>query len=249
MSRTQESVSSSITSPVSKRYSMQMNTGKISYQQGDDGIFNEVPLPFHFILLDSEAFRIAGKNMALKRNIKSNLAHRKLAPIVSVFYEKDTNHAALPLASGLWRDIKEQVTEVGGRWSYVLYAATPDGEIITLTLRGRGGSEWLKFLESQGLPQQKDAASYFADSYFSITGTKIFKGDVDSYVPVFSMGKISKQETKELANRLDVEVAVYFNQLFNKTDGAQAAPPPDDDNWIPGEEPADKEDEKSGLPF
>lgn len=221
MSRTQEAAS--IQSPVKERYSIDMKGGKFSMSNDDSDDFNEVKLPFHFILLDANAFRIKGKNIKKGWEIKSDLAHQKLAPFVKVTY-KDKQGFSGEIASGTWSEVKDRVNEQDGRFNQVLYAAKPNGDMITLTLRGKGYSAWLDFLKKNKDVGKKsnDPAVKFANHYFSITKLVTSKSDFgESFVPVFAIGEITKQETIDMANRLDIELQLHFGELFSNM---QASP-------------------------
>jgi hypothetical protein len=216
MSRTQEA--QSVKSPVVERYSIDMKLGKFSMSNDDSDDFNEVKLPFHFILLDANAFRIKGKNQVRGWDIKSDLAHQKLQPVVAVTY-KDKQGKEGVIASGQWKDIKNEVNDLQGRYNNVLFAAKPSGELITLTLRGKGYSKWLDFLDKNKAEGAKsnDPAVRFANHYFSIIKLEGSKSEFgDSFVPAFALNKISKQETFNMADKLDIELQLYFAELFGQ---------------------------------
>lgn len=245
MSRTQEA--SSIQSPVKERYSIDMKHGKFSMSNDDSDDFNDVKLPFHFILLDANAFRIKGKNIQKGWEIKSDLAHQKLAPFVKVTY-KDKQGFSGDIASGNWSDIKDKVNEQQGRFNQVLYAAKPNGDMVTLTLRGKGYFAWLDFLKKNKDVGQKsnDPAVKFANHYFSITGLAKSKSDFgESFVPVFGLGEISKQETLDMANRLDIELQLHFGELFGNM---QATPDRDDERRMDDDFTPSPEDGRVGTP-
>lgn len=246
MSRTKESTIQ--TSPVTAHYFLNMKTGKFSCLKEGEKDFLDVKLPFHFILLDAGAFRAAGKNMKTQRKIKSTMGHFVLNPSIKVFYE-DTKEV---IAEGSWRSIKDVVGEKSGRFVSVLFAATPAGEMVCIHLKGRAYSEWLKYLDENGA-KGKDPASFFADSFFSVTGTKSVSGDMgESYVPTFTHAKISKDETVKMADELDFQLQCYFKTLFGEMQATpERGPSTDEPGFFPNEEPPAKDDgeDNDPLPF
>lgn len=209
MSRTQE-VSQTV-SPITEHYFLNMIEGKLSMMKDGTEEFQPVSLPFHFILLDANAFKIQGKKMVgkMERRIKSTTGHTKQKPSVEVFYA-DTREV---IAEGTWKEIRDKVSLEGGRYNAVIFGMKPTGEMIALNLKGKAYAAWLKFTEAA---KGQDPAVYFAQNYFSIKGMESTKSSMGSntYVPVFELGNISKKETMDMADQGDILLQKYFRELF-----------------------------------
>lgn len=219
MSRTQEY--SRTNSPVREQYFLNMREGKLGFLGEDNSEFKNIEFPFHFILLDSNAFRVTGTKRVgrMDRKVKSTLGHQSLSPTVSVYFT-DTQEV---IAQGKWRDIRDKADAEGGRYMSVLFCAKPTGEIITLNLKGSAYAEWLKFTkEAKG----QDPAVFYAQNFFTLKGMRSQSNSMgnSSFVPVFEIGNIAKKETIDLADKCDMELQKYFSEIFSAQKSPEVQP-------------------------
>lgn len=240
MSRTRESTV--IASPVEAYIYFQGNTGKFGKSaDGQEGM-EDVPLPLTFVVLDDGAYRIGGETRGggNKRKIGSNLAHRDFGNHLVVNYKDNGAN----LAEGFWKDIKQRVTDIGGKYTLVLFVLTKiDGayKMAAIHLRGRALSEWFKFIKG------KNTMGEFAYTVKSVIKTE--GEEIDSFIPIFSEVAI-KLETVEEANAADTILQVWMKSQFSNEYGTEAARTqttrgddfPTDENGAP---PVDSDD----LPF
>lgn len=201
---------------------MNMKRGTLSYQADGDTGFTEMKMPLHFVLIDANGFRITGQSSSGK--FKSKLHHRKLSPYVKIWKEVDMGPNRAPdkqdFMEGNWNDIKGQADTAGCRYQSVLFAVDPASkELITINLRGKALSAWLKFIsdnKDKAVKQSGDPAVAYSDSYFSITGFELTPSSIgdESYVPKFAIAKIKSSDTTKLADEKDVELQGYFMEIF-----------------------------------
>ena len=251
MSRTNE-VSRTV-SPVSQQLFLNMREGKLSAlsmtDSSPDGSSNfiDVKLPFHFILLDANAFRVTGgkKVGRMDRKVKSTLGHTSLNPAVNVYFV-DTKEV---VATGKWRDIRDAADKEGGRYMAVLFCATPAGEIITLNLKGTAYAEWLKFTKDA---KGSDPAAYYSDKYFSLSSMAVHQNSMgnSSYIPKFEVHPIKKEETIKLADDCDIILQKYFAEIFSSKN-VEPAPfeTPVTIGSVGEEEEKETKDDYDDLPF
>lgn len=234
MSRTNES--SRLSSPVKERYFINGRDGKFSFLQENEGgeaTFQDAALPFHFILLDAGGFRAKGEHQ--KRKVKSTPGHFTKFPVIKLYYDDNGSE----LQRGQWKELKNIP---GIRFVAVLYAAKPDGTMIELHLKGMSYAEFLKFVKNQG-GEGSDPAFYFRNDFFTIKALKQVSTDYGkTWVPDFEVRKISKEETKTLADEKDKELQAYLqayaeNQDLNQNSGAEGETHTKDPGYFPTSEP------------
>jgi hypothetical protein len=79
--------------------------------------------------------------------------------------------------------------------------------------------EWINFCRDNKLGNDPCATLAEMKMAVTVTGTKVIKdtsGDgSDSFVPIFTLAKIGKQETLDAADAADAELQVYFDEIFS----------------------------------
>ena len=100
-----------------------------------------VPLPFKFVFIQ-QYHTVKGWHSQHKSKIYSN----------EVFYignDPITVRAHKPkgtiLATGIYKDIKPQVSAVGGKYHKSIYVMLEDGELVNISLKGAAVREWGDF--------------------------------------------------------------------------------------------------------
>ena len=246
MSRTVETTRA--TSPAEVHIFLNMKDGKFGKLDDSSTNIENIATPISFIPLDDKAFKIVGDKRvrgAEKRIIKSTLAHFTKKEKVKVYF----NDSKEVIANGKWSEIKSTVAIEGGKAALQIYSYLPmDKRIGVLALRGRSYKEWIDFCKENKLGVDACATLAKMKSAVTISGVKIIKdtsGDgSDSYVPIFTIVKIGKQETLDAADTADTAVQTYFDELFAtdeviekpaevaNVETEQSARPTYSDNWV-----------------
>lgn len=190
--------------------------------------FESAKMPLYFILLDTATFRITGRSRNEQR-WSSTVGHQVENPVVTVkLSESEESY------TGTWGAISPLIKDRGAKYMALVYAMTPDGELICLNFSGRNYSEFLNFLRKNGLPGWTDPADFFCNNFFSITGVKNYEpnpGEKTNYqtpskVSVFGIGRISKPETAKMADAADKSLAEQLEAIFEHSQREQAAQQP-----------------------
>lgn len=243
MSRTVKSERA--TTPAEQHIFLNMKDGKFGKLDDSSQNIENISTPISFIPLDDKAFKIVGDKRvrgAEKRSIKSTLAHFTKKDKVKVYFN-DTKEV---IANGKWSEIKTVVAFEGGKAALQIYSYFPmDKKIGVLALRGRSYMEWINFCKENRLGNDACATLAERRSAVTISGVKLIKdttGDgSDSYVPVFTVVPIGKQETLDAADAADESVQQYFNELFageqvveavQNVETEQSKRPEYSDNWV-----------------
>lgn len=226
MSRTVKSERA--TSPVQTHIFLNMKDGKFGKLDDSSEKIVNIEAPISFIPLDDKAFKIVGDKRVKgseKRSIKSTLGHFEKKDVVKVYFN-DTKHV---IAHGKWSEIKNTVALEGGKAALQIFAYLPmEKAIAILAFRGRSYMEWINFCRENKLGNDPCATLAETKSAVTITGVKTIQdtsGDgADSFVPVFTLVKIGKQETLDAADAADATIQIYFDELFASEQAVDAAP-------------------------
>lgn len=182
--------------------------GVLDSDQSDE--IQEIAYPFHFVVLDADAFRVGGK-VGLERNdpkFKSNIAHPKYGTELRVWLENDEKNI---LAVGKWSQIKNKPALSKAKFTALIYILADFGQgkkTACLQLHGRAYSAWLTFIQSGKINPCGEHA-------FTVKGAVEMQGDKGraSLVPVFELTKVSS-ETLALANKADAELQAWMQGQF-----------------------------------
>ncbi len=98
-----------------------------------------VPLPLKFLSLEI-MHTVKGFHKDHESGIYANEVKHIGEEPVSV---KCFDHGEI--ASGLWKDIKPLVENVGGKYHQSLYIMTESGRLLNISLKGAGVSSWFEF--------------------------------------------------------------------------------------------------------
>jgi hypothetical protein len=228
---------------------------------GDDGGFlkwydrdtkqtHKNPPPFTFLLLD-ELATVKGFHEPSQSGIYSNEVRDTRQEVFVVKSFKGGE-----MASGLYADIKEKISNKGGGYHSSVYIAYREGEelrIGNISLGGAALSAWMDFKKSA--PTKKDANGKALKAYFTdavtITGyTEGKKGKITYRMPTFAL-KETSAATNAQAVALDAELQAFFAAYLKrpKAEAANGGPPPDegmDDIPLPDKSPVF---EPEDIPF
>lgn len=188
---------------------------------------------FSFLLLD-ELGTVRGWHEASSSGIYSNEVRDTRQDVLVVKAFKGGT-----LAEGLYRDIRDRVSTLGGQFNANCYVGFKNGdgdlEIGAIRFKGAALGAWMEFRKANRAKLYEQAVD--------ITGyTEGKKGRVIFRVPVFKLRPLST-ESNNIAVALDKELQAFLDAYLKRTKRDQAeavaahAPVDDDGDLHPGSMP------------
>lgn len=183
------------------KHFINVKSGGLSYYDKESGSDVSVPTPFEFIVLDQLA-TVKGWSGSEDTGMWSNEVKKVGKDPLNVRTKNGI------VASGLWKDIKDEVKAEGGNFHTVIYLAAKGREGLetqALLLKGSALNAWVEFSKTTNLKTHKVVLSEWADAK---------KGSVKYQVPVFTAVAIEEAElaeAKERAQELKEYHAGYFS--------------------------------------
>lgn len=185
------------------KHFIQMKNGELSYYDKELGENVTVPTPLKFVVLDTLA-TVKGWSGGEDTGIWSNEVKKVGEQELNVRTKNGL------IASGLWKDIKDQVVADGGKFHSAVYVAAQgrDGlEIQCLTMKGAALNAWIEFTKKNNIKQNAITLSDWET-----------QGKAVKYkVPVFTAEPLDEAE-KEEAVVLAKELRAYHDQYFANRD-------------------------------
>ena len=126
---------------------IQVKNGALSYYDKEAGEDVNVPTPLRFVVLDTLA-TIKGWHAEEETGIWSNEVKSVGKEILNVRTRNGL------VASGVWKDIKDEVKAEGGKYYSSIYIATKGKsgqEIHNLALKGSAVNAWIEFANANDL--------------------------------------------------------------------------------------------------
>ena len=197
---TEKSVSSN---PTSKYLEWKSNDKAFSYYDKEAGQNVKVELPLKFVFLQ-HYHTVKGWNDASASGIYSN----------EVFYigsEPMTvrSFKGGVLAEGLYKDIKSNIVNAGGKYHRSVYVMLEDGTIANLSFKGAVVREWSDFMEAN--------RSLTDAQWIEVKEAREEKkGSVKYSVPSFKMGPALSKQDSSNADSLASSLKSYLDGYFNK---------------------------------
>lgn len=192
------------------KYFIKVKSGALSYYNKEDQENVEVPTPFEFIVLDQLA-TVKGWSDADTSGFWSN-------EVKSVGRDELNVRTKSGLkASGLWKDIKNDIGLAGAKYNASIYVAAKGREgleISNLALTGAALNAWIEFTKANDIRKNKVVLSSWEDAK---------KGAVNYKVPVFTAQPLSEEELKE-AIKLAKELKGYHDEYFSYVPDAHNEP-------------------------
>ncbi len=182
------------------KHFIQLKNGALSYYDKETGGNVDVPTPLRFVVLDTLA-TVKGWSGAEDTGIWANEVKKVGEQSLNVRTKNGL------IASGLWKDIKDQVVADGGKFHSSIYIAAKgrDGlEMQCLTLKGAALNAWINFSKTTNLKQNA----------ITLSEWKTEGKAVKYQVPVFTAESMTDEEKTE-AVKLATELKVYHDQYFN----------------------------------
>ena len=144
--------------PVTKYINWKSNDKAFSYYDKDKGEDIKIELPIKFLFLE-HYHTVKGWNDASESGIYSNEVYAISKEPLTVKAFKGGE-----IASGLYKENKEQIKNAGGVYHRSIYAMLPDGELVNFQLKG-----------SEALDGKKGAVKYSTPNF--TIGKPITKND------------------------------------------------------------------------
>lgn len=197
---TEKSVSSN---PTSKYLEWKSNDKAFSYYDKEAGQNVKIELPLKFVFLQ-HYHTVKGWNDASASGIYSN----------EVFYigsEPMTvrSFKGGVLAEGLYKDIKSNIVNAGGKYHRSVYVMLEDGTIANLSFKGAGVREWSDFMEAN--------RSLTDAQWIEVKEAREEKkGSVKYSVPLFKMGPALSKQDSSNADSVASSLKSYLDGYFNK---------------------------------
>lgn len=160
----------------------------------------QIELPFKFQFLE-HFHTIKGWNDASESGIYSNEIKFTSKEELKVKSFKGGD-----IAEGLYKDIRSNVRDAGGKYHRSIYVIDENGNIINLQLKGAVVSAYSDFCN-------ENEATKFESNWIEINKAEDKKKGATKYsVPIFEVGKEFTKAEMELANDKYLEVANYFDK-------------------------------------
>lgn len=196
-----------VENPCKYYLSWDSDKGQFKYWDKDSEKNIEITLPFRFAYLD-ELSTIKGYSDEDQSGIWSNEVRNLKEETISVRTKKGE------IASGLYDEIKDEVGNVGGKYTKSLYIAVindnSEPEIWNIQLKGAAFSGWLEFMK-----KAKRHVEKMGIECYDFTTEK--KGKVTYTVPQFKLVDIDEKEDS-MFRELDLELQDYLKYYFTKTE-------------------------------
>lgn len=201
--------SSSSNNPTKKYLDWKSNDKSFEFYDKEAGEKVKVELPLKFVFLQ-HYHTVKGWNDASQSGIWSN----------EVFYigsESMTVRAFKggEIATGLYKDIKQDITNAGGKYHRSVYVMLEDGTIANLSFKGAVVREWSDFFG--------DNQSLLDNQWIEVnTAKEQKKGSVKYSTPEFTLGKNLTAKESSMADDTALELKSYLDEYFRKEEVIEA---------------------------
>jgi hypothetical protein len=201
--------SNSSNNPTKRYLEWKSNDKNFSYYDKDAAQKVSVDLPLKFVFLQ-HYHTVKGWNDASQSGIYSN----------EVFYigsEPMTvrSYKGGEIASGLYKDIKTDLVNAGGKYHRSIYVMLEDGTISNLSIKGSVVREWSEFMETN--------KNLIDNQWVEIKSSKDQKkGSIKYSTPEFTLGKVLTSKESDMANSSASELKIYLDQYFKKEEVQEA---------------------------
>lgn len=202
---TEKSVSSN---PTSKFLSWKSNDKSFSYYDKESEENVSLELPFKFVFLQ-HYHTVKGWHDASQSGIFSNEVYYIGSEPMNVRSFKGGT-----IAEGLYKDIKVDIVNAGGKYHRSVYVMLEDGTIANLSLKGAVVKEWSDFM---------DANKNLVDAqWVEVNSAKDQKkGSIKYSTPEFTMGANLKPTDADKADSAAAKLKAHLDTYFNKEDAVE----------------------------
>lgn len=195
--------SNSSNNPTKKYLEWKSNNKSFEFYDKDAGEKVEVSLPFKFVFLQ-HYHTIKGWNDASQSGIWSNEVYYIGSEPMTVRAFKGGT-----IAEGLYKDIKQDITNAGGKYHRSIYVMLEDGTIANLSLKGAVVREWSEFFGGN--------QSLLDNQWIEInTAKEQKKGSIKYSTPEFTIGNNLTAKQSSQADGVASQLKDYLDVYFKK---------------------------------
>lgn len=195
--------SNSSNNPTTKYLEWKSNNKAFSYYDKGAGENVQVDLPFKFVFLQ-HYHTVKGWSNASESGIYSNEVYYIGSETMNVRSFKGGK-----IAEGIYKDIKQDILNAGGKYHRSIYVMLEDGTIANISLKGASVREWSDFMENN--------KNLVDNQWVEINSAKDEKkGSIKYSVPEFTAGKTLTAKDVKMADDVAGELKTYLDQYFKK---------------------------------
>jgi len=197
---TEKSTSSN---PTSKYLDWKSNDKSFSYYDKEAGENVKVDLPLKFVFLQ-HYHTVKGWNDASQSGIFSNEVYYIGSEPMTVRAFKGGT-----IAEGIYKDIKQDITNAGGKYHRSVYVMLEDGTIANLSFKGAVVREWSDFMEAN--------KNLVDNQWIEVKSAKDQKkGSIKYSTPDFTLGAKLNAKDSIQADSVASELKTYLDSYFKK---------------------------------
>lgn len=202
---TEKSTSSN---PTSKYLDWKSNDKSFSYYDKEAGENVKVDLPLKFVFLQ-HYHTVKGWNDASQSGIYSNEVYYIGSEPMTVRAFKGGT-----IAEGIYKDIKQDITNAGGKYHRSVYVMLEDGTIANLSFKGAVVREWSDFMEAN--------KNLVDNQWIEVKSAKDQKkGSIKYSTPEFTLGANLNAKDSAQADSVASELKTYLDAYFNKEEAQE----------------------------
>lgn len=202
---TEKSTSSN---PTSKYLDWKSNDKSFSYYDKEAGENVKVDLPLKFVFLQ-HYHTVKGWNDASQSGIYSNEVYYIGSEPMTVRAFKGGT-----IAEGIYKDIKQDITNAGGKYHRSVYVMLEDGTIANLSFKGAVVREWSDFMEV--------SKNLVDNQWIEVKSAKDQKkGSIKYSTPEFTLGDNLNAKDSAQADSVASELKTYLDAYFNKEEAQE----------------------------
>ena len=195
--------SNSSNNPTKKYLEWKSNDKAFEFYDKEAGEKVKVELPLKFVFLQ-HYHTVKGWHDASGSGIWSNeVYYIGSEPMTVRAYKGGT------IAEGLYKEIKQDIIQFGGKYHRSVYVMLEDGTIANLSFKGAVVREWSEFFG--------DNQSLLDNQWIEINASKDQKkGSVKYSTPDFTLGKNLTAKESGMADKTALDLKAYLDEYFRK---------------------------------
>lgn len=195
--------SNSSNNPTTKYLEWKSNNKAFSYYDKSAGENVQVYLPLKFVFLQ-HYHTVKGWSNASESGIYSNEVYYIGSETMNVRSFKGGK-----IAEGIYKDIKQDILNAGGKYHRSIYVMLEDGTIANISLKGASVREWSDFMENN--------KNLVDNQWVEVNSAEDEqKGSIKYSVPEFTAGKTLTAKDVKMADDVAGELKTYLDQYFKK---------------------------------
>jgi hypothetical protein len=201
--------SNSSNNPTKRYLEWKSNDKSFEFYDKEAGEKVKVELPLKFVFLQ-HYHTVKGWNDASQSGIWSNEVYYIGSEPMTVRAYKGGE-----IATGLYKDIKQDITNAGGKYHRSVYVMLEDGTIANLSFKGAVVREWSDFFG--------DNQSLLDNQWIEVnTAKEQKKGSINYSTPEFTLGKNLTAKESSMADSTALELKGYLDEYFRKEEVIEA---------------------------